>query len=105
MPVRTSADAGTGGGVADEKSAAAGPRGGRLAEGEPDCDDVTLSAAAAIVATRPRKTVTSPLPSGCSRLERKMTYDRDAGSIQSDVPVNPVCPNEPIGKRSPRLAE
>jgi hypothetical protein len=27
------------------------------------------------------------------------------GSIQSDVPVNPVCPKEPIGSSSPRLEE
>ena len=28
-----------------------------------------------------------------------------AGSIQIDVPVKPVWPKLPIGKRSPRLAE
>ena len=37
----------------------------------------TPSAAAATVATRPRSGVTSPLPSGCRRLDRKITYDRD----------------------------
>ncbi len=30
---------------------------------------------------------------------------RDAGSIQIDVPVNPVWPNEPTGKNSPRFDE
>ena len=47
-------------------------------------------AAAAIVATRARSGVTSPLPSGCRRLERKMTYAFEEGSIQSEVPVKPV---------------
>src|SRR5262245_60530755 len=61
---------------------------------------------AATVATFPRSAVTSPVPSGCRRLERKITYDFDPGSTQMLVPVNPVWPNEaPIGNRSPRLAE
>src|SRR5690348_17384573 len=34
-----------------------------------------------------------------------MTYVFVYGSIQMDVPVNPVWPNDPIGKSSPRLDE
>src|SRR5580692_8949371 len=30
---------------------------------------------------------------------------RVVGSIQSEVPVNPVCPKDPTGKSSPRLLE
>ena len=45
---------------------------------------------AAIVATRARSGVTSPLPSGCTRFDRKTTNILVAGSIQSDVPVKPV---------------
>ena len=60
---------------------------------------------AAIVATRARSGVTSPLPSGWTRLDRKTTNIRVNGSIQSDVPVKPVCPNDPIGSSSPRLPE
>ena len=32
-------------------------------------------------------------------------YVRVVGSIQIDVPVNPVCPKEPTGRSSPRLEE
>ena len=60
---------------------------------------------AATVATRARSGVTSPLPSGCTRFERNTTNTRVAGSIQSDVPVNPVWPNDPSGSNSPRFAE
>ena len=62
-------------------------------------------AEAATVATRARTAPTSPVPSGCRRLDRKITKRPVRGSAQSDVPVNPVWPNEPIGINSPRLAE
>ncbi len=58
-----------------------------------------------MVATRARSGVTSPRPSGCTRFDRNTTNTRVAGSIQSDVPVNPVWPNDPSGSNSPRLAE
>ncbi len=32
-------------------------------------------------------------------------YTPVAGSIHSDVPVKPVCPNEPSGRSSPRFDE
>ena len=60
---------------------------------------------ATIVATRPLSRPTSPRPSGCTRFDRKTTYAPLEGSIHRDVPVNPVCPKEPGGKRSPRLRE
>ena len=63
------------------------------------------SAVAATVATRARSGVTSPLPSGCTRFDRNTTNRPVAGSIQRDVPVKPVWPNDPIGSSSPRLAE
>ena len=63
------------------------------------------SADAAMVATRARSAVTSPVPSGCKRLDRKMTKSCVCGSTQIDVPVNPVWPNDPSGMSSPRLAE
>ena len=69
----------------------------------PACSSNT--AEATTVATRPRKAVTSPAPEGCSRLDKKTTNVSDAGSSQSDVPVKPVCPYDPIGNRSPRLEE
>ena len=53
---------------------------------------VHREAEAAIVATRARSGVTSPLPSGCSRLDKKTTNILVSGSIHSDVPVNPVWP-------------
>ena len=65
----------------------------------------SIAAAATIVETRARSRMTSPLPSGWTRLERKTTKLSEAGSIQSDVPVKPVCPKEPTGKRSPRFFE
>ena len=58
-----------------------------------------------MVATRARSGVTSPLPSGCTRFERKTTQVFVSGSIQSDVPVKPVWPNEPSGSSSPRFDE
>ena len=60
---------------------------------------------AAMVAIRARSGVTSPLPSGWTRFDRNTTNIRVAGSIQSDVPVKPVWPNDPIGRSSPRLPE
>ena len=64
-----------------------------------------VSADAATVATRARRGVTSPVPSGCTRFDMKITNRPVAGSIQTDVPVNPVWPNDPIGSSSPRLDE
>ena len=63
------------------------------------------STEAATVATRARSGVTSPLPSGCTRFDRNTTNILVAGSIHSDVPVNPVWPNEPSGSSSPRFDE
>src|SRR5207244_5303457 len=66
---------------------------------------VSVIALATIEATRPRKDATSPLPSGCTRLLRKIRKLSLAGSIQIDVPVKPVWPNEPSGKKSPLFVE
>ncbi len=49
-------------------------------------------AAATAEATRPRRRVTLPLPSGWTRLLRKTTAVPLSGSSQSDVPVKPVWP-------------
>src|SRR6266536_1566764 len=65
----------------------------------------SVTAPAAIDATRPRNEATSPLPSGCTRLLRKTTNISVAGSIQIEVPVKPVWPNEPSGNKSPRFVE
>ena len=67
--------------------------------------DASSTADAAIVAMRARSGVTSPLPFGWTRFDRNTTKRRLDGSIQIDVPVNPVCPKDPIGSSSPRLAE
>jgi len=64
-----------------------------------------MIADATTVATRARSGVTSPLPSGCTRLDRNTTKVCVSGSIQSDVPVKPVWPNDPIGSSSPRFDE
>ena len=64
-----------------------------------------VTAVAATVATRARSGVTSPLPSGWTRFDRNTTNISVAGSIQSDVPVKPVWPNDPIGSSSPRFEE
>ena len=62
------------------------------------------SADATMVATLLRTGVASPLPSGWTRLLRKMTAVWDAGSNQIEVPVKPVWPKvEPLGKSSPRF--
>ena len=67
--------------------------------------DRLVTAVAATVATRARSGVTSPFPSGCTRFDRKMTNMPVDGSIQIDVPVKPVCPNDPTGSSSPRFDE
>ena len=64
-----------------------------------------MIADAAMVAMRARSGVTSPRPSGCTRFDMKTTNARVSGSIQSEVPVKPVCPNEPSGNSSPRFDE
>ena len=71
----------------------------RMSAGTSTIDD------AATVATRARSGVTSPRPSGCTRFERNTTNIPVAGSSHSDVPVNPVWPNDPTGSSSPRLDE
>lgn len=63
------------------------------------------SAEATIVATRERTGWALPLSSGWFRFERRITNVRVSGSSHIDVPVQPVCPNEPGGKRSPREVE
>ena len=102
MPVSTGADARSRAGavpegpksdpVSREARNAAGPAG-------------SASEEAATVAIRARRGTASPLPSGWTRFERMTTNNLVAGSIQIDVPVNPVWPNEPTGSSSPRLLE
>jgi hypothetical protein len=65
----------------------------------------SVIADATTVATRARSGVTSPFPSGCTRLDRKTTNVLVTGSIQMDVPVKPVWPNDPTGSSSPRFDE
>src|SRR5262245_18750787 len=64
---------------------------------------------ATIEATRPRSELTSAgcfgSIRGCTRLLRNTTNVSLAGSIQIEVPVNPVWPKLPKGNRSPRLEE
>ena len=66
---------------------------------------VGAKSAATIVATWRRNSVTLPLSSGWTRLVRIITAVFEAGSIQIEVPVNPVCPYpSPLRKPSPRGA-
>ena len=69
------------------------------------CVTPVVSDDCTIVATRARSAATSPLPSGWRRLDRNTMYTCVAGSIQIDVPVKPVCPNDPSGMSSPRFTE
>src|SRR5271168_4624521 len=62
-------------------------------------------AAATAVAIFDRNAITLPFPRGWTALVSRMMYVRVVGSIHNDVPVNPVCPNEPTGSRSPRSLE
>src|SRR6267154_5418758 len=66
---------------------------------------VSGNAAATAVATFERNPTAFPLPRGCTALVSKIMYVFVVGSIHNDVPVNPVCPNEPTGSRSPRFEE
>ena len=92
--------------VGSRETAPLGPKSvvlnGRAARRPPG---TSVIAAAATVAIRARRSTTSPCPSGCRRLDKTMTNVRLDGSIQSDVPVKPVCPNDPSGSKSPRLEE
>src|SRR6185436_12227399 len=93
------------GGAGLAAGAAPAPKSRPVNSGVLDDGGACVNADAAIVATRARKGVTSPLPSGCTRFDKKTTNIFVAGSIQIDVPVNPVCPNDPIGSSSPRFEE
>src|SRR5215472_3378998 len=62
-------------------------------------------AAATSVATLVRNPIAFPLPRGCTAFVSKITYALVVGSIHIDVPVNPVCPNDPTGNKSPRFEE
>ena len=57
--------------------------------------------------SRPARAAASrrPCRPGCTRFDRNTTNMPVAGSIHSDVPVKPVCPNEPTGSSSPRFDE
>ena len=64
----------------------------------------TAAAASVPICFQSRRT--SPLPSGWTRLLRKITAVWLSGSIQSDVPVKPVWPKPVPGRNpSPRLPE
>ena len=45
------------------------------------------------------------LASGMDGVGQEDDVGPGGGSIQSDVPMKPVCPKEPTGKKSPRLLE
>jgi hypothetical protein len=62
------------------------------------CKELTTA-----VANRARNETTDPWPRGCTALVRRIMYVLVVGSTQSEVPVKPVCPNEPTGNSSPRL--
>src|SRR4030095_4400289 len=98
MPVMTACGAGAGTAGICESKACRGQMVLRAVSAVTSTSDE-----ATIDATRARSGVTSPPPSGWTRLERKMTNTRVAGSIQIDVPVNPVWPKEPSGSSSPPL--
>src|SRR5580700_9780770 len=63
------------------------------------------SAAAIAVATFDRKAIAFVFPRGCTAFVSKMMYVSVVGSTHIDVPVHPVCPNDPTGNRSPRFDE
>ena len=96
MPVSTCWTGSTG---ADPAGASARPA------AEAEAGSASRNAEAAMVATRARTGVTSPLPSGWTRFDRKMTYTPVRGSIHTEVPVHPVWPKEPGGSSSPRFDE
>ena len=64
-----------------------------------------MTAAATTLAIRDRSGIALPAPSGWLRAERTTTNVSVTGSSHIDVPVQPVWPKEPRGKRSPRLVE
>src|SRR6266536_769721 len=69
------------------------------------CGRVSGTTAATAVATFARSEIAEPCPRGWTALVKRMMKVCVVGSIQMEVPVNPVCPNEPTGKNSPRLDE
>ena len=60
--------------------------------------------AAAVTRVLSSRMRAAPPPLGCTRLVRRMRYVRLAGSIQIDVPVNPVCPTDPPGKKGAMIS-
>src|SRR5690242_12721064 len=65
----------------------------------------TFSAAATAVPIFARKLEIAGRTYGCTLFVNKITNVWLAGSIHTEVPVNPVCPYEPSGNKSPRGAE
>src|SRR5579884_512214 len=63
------------------------------------------NAIAAALAMLPRRAVMLFGPLGWTAFARTITYVSETGSIHSEVPVNPVWPNDPTGKIVPRLLE
>ncbi len=98
MPASTSAAGGAGAGPA-------GPNADPVSRIPRTDAGTSVSAEATRVAIRARSGTTSPLPSGWTRFDRNTTNVSVAGSIQIDVPVKPVWPNEPSGNSSPRFDE
>ncbi len=58
-----------------------------------------------MVATRARSGLIARRRRGWTLLDSSTTYVFVTGSIQREVPVKPVWPNEPTGKSSPRFEE
>src|SRR5262249_37219951 len=56
-------------------------------------------------ATLLRSATTECPTRGCTAFVSRITYVSVYGSIHIDVPVKPVCPNEPSGNSSPRFDE
>src|SRR5262245_60438100 len=54
--------------------------------------------AAAVTRVRNSRIAAAPPPAGCTRFVRMSRYERLRGSIQTEVPVNPVWPTAPSGK-------
>ena len=67
----------------------------------------TKRAALAAAATRVRRSrmALAPPPLGCTRLVRRIRYERVGGSIQTEVPVKPRCPTDSGGKYGDAVRE
>src|SRR5213594_896042 len=94
-----------GAGLASSPPSAAGVFASPMATAVPSSGTNSAAPAAAATRARSSRILVPPPPLGCTRLVRRIRYEREGGSIQTEVPVKPRWPTESGGKNGDAVSE